>query len=61
MPPVRFRIRTIMIAIALVAVLMCLLGWASQNDDTLGLAFLIVLIALFTLYVWFWVRSVSSE
>jgi hypothetical protein len=53
MSGVRFRIRTIMIVVAALAVLMCLLRWADQIDDTLGIAFLIVLIALFTLYGWF--------
>lgn len=47
MSPVRFRIRTIMIIIAVVAVLLGLLRLAVQYDDTLTLALFIVLIGPF--------------
>jgi hypothetical protein len=53
MPPIRFRIQTIMTVIAAVAVLMGLLRLALQYDDTLILASFIVLNGPLTLYWWF--------
>jgi hypothetical protein len=44
MSPIRFRIRTIMIAIAAVAILMGLLRLVLQYDDTLTRALCVVLI-----------------
>jgi hypothetical protein len=53
MPPIRYRIRTIMMVIAAVAVHLGLLRLAIQHDDTLTLGLFIVQIGLFMLYGWF--------
>ncbi len=50
MPPIRYRIQTIMKVIAALAVFMALLRLAFQADDTLILASIIVLIGQLTLY-----------
>jgi small-conductance mechanosensitive channel len=52
MPTIRFRIRTIMIAIAAVAALLGLLRLALQYDDTLTLGFIVVLIGWFGCSGW---------
>jgi hypothetical protein len=52
-PLIRFRIGKAMIAIAALAVFMGLLVLAVRSDDTLVAAFLVVLLASFTLFRWF--------